>query len=69
MVLPRQYRTVVSVLPNVTQDEANLLTKECMKSYFTDWNLIHFKYSAYSGSYLDLPRCVYYYQIKLYILE
>lgn len=27
-----------------------------MNSYSSNWNLIHYKYSAYSGSYADLPK-------------
>lgn len=52
---PREYRTNTCTAPKSQLEDANLLTKECIKSYFSDWNLIHYKYSAYSGSYLDLP--------------
>ncbi|XP_058808456.1 dedicator of cytokinesis protein 9 isoform X2 [Phymastichus coffea] len=53
---PREYRTTICTAPTKSQlEDANLFTKECIKSYFSDWNLIHYKYSAYSGSYLDLP--------------
>lgn len=34
----------------------NLLTKECLSSYTSNWNLVHYKYAAYSGGYLELPR-------------
>lgn len=34
----------------------NLLTKECLHSYTSNWNLVHYKYAAYSGTYLELPK-------------
>lgn len=33
-----------------------MFTKQCVNSYSCNWNLIHYKYSAYSGSYADLPK-------------
>jgi len=36
----------------------NLLTKECLRSYTSNWNIVHYKYAAYSGSYLELPRYI-----------
>lgn len=56
VVLPRKYRTVsYQGLPNSDCKE-NLLTKECLKSYTSNWHLVHYKYTAYSGSYLELPK-------------
>jgi hypothetical protein len=51
---------MVATAPQIRLEEANLLSKECIKSYSSDWNLIYYKYSAYSGSYLDLPGYVNY---------
>ncbi|PSN40266.1 Dedicator of cytokinesis protein 11 [Blattella germanica] len=36
--------------------DCSLFSKECLKSYTSNWNLIHYKYSAYSGTYLELPK-------------
>lgn len=57
VVLPRKFRTVSCNIPpiNDTQD-CSLFTKECLKNYTSNWNLIYYKYSAYSGSYLELPK-------------
>ncbi|KAK0080760.1 hypothetical protein PV326_008002, partial [Microctonus aethiopoides] len=59
IVLPRRYRTVESIVQNIidkTDGNESLLTKECLKSYASNWNLIHYKYSSYSGTYLELPK-------------
>lgn len=59
MVLPRRYRTLVPTVSQTSDNEEggeNLLTKECLRSYTSNWNLIHYKYSAYSGTYLELPK-------------
>nr|CAD7259038.1 unnamed protein product [Timema shepardi] len=57
VVLPRRFRTTThSVPPDLDTNECNLFTKECLKSYTSNWNLVHYKYSAYSGSYLELPK-------------
>lgn len=59
MVLPRRYRTLVPIVSQTSDNEEggeNLLTKECLRSYTSNWNLIHYKYSAYSGTYLELPK-------------
>lgn len=59
VVLPRRYRTLVPTVPKTVDNEEggeNLLTKECLQSYTSNWNLIHYKYSAYSGTYLELPK-------------
>lgn len=68
MVLPRRYRSVVPTAQHVTEcDEGaeNLLTKECLRSYTSNWNLVHYKYSAYSGTYLELPRYRFEYCLKI----
>ncbi|CAH0557569.1 unnamed protein product [Brassicogethes aeneus] len=57
VVLPRHYRTLSQ--PNPTQDQTdqcNLFTKQCVNTYSSNWHLVHYKYSAYSGSYADLPK-------------
>lgn len=56
VVLPRRYRTVdPSIHTNTSTTEYILLTKKCIESYLASWNVIHYKYSAYSGSYIQLP--------------
>lgn len=63
VVLPRRYRTLVPTVQCITncEEEAeNLLTKECLRSYTSNWNLVHYKYAAYSGTYLELPKYVYF---------
>lgn len=54
MVLPRRYRTVdISIPVNVEATECSLLTKRCIESYLANWHVIHYKYSTYSGSYIQ----------------
>jgi hypothetical protein len=67
VVLPRKYRTVGgSGGVEEPKEEWSLLTKEAVRSYTSNWSLIHYKYSAYSGSYLDLPKYIsIYYQTLL----
>ncbi|KAJ8916213.1 hypothetical protein NQ315_016352 [Exocentrus adspersus] len=56
VVLPRRYRTVSQNFPSSNETEnCSLFTKQCINSYSTNWNLIHYKYNAYAGSYADLP--------------
>ncbi|XP_056646243.1 dedicator of cytokinesis protein 9 isoform X1 [Diorhabda sublineata] len=56
VVLSRRFRTLSPTFPPSEEIEnCNLLTKQCIKNYSCNWNLIHYKYSAYSGSYADLP--------------
>ncbi|XP_035734604.1 dedicator of cytokinesis protein 9-like isoform X2 [Vespa mandarinia] len=59
VVLPRRYRAIVPTAQYISDNDeegGSLLTKECLRSYTSNWNLIHYKYSAYNGSYLDLPK-------------
>ncbi|XP_022919235.2 dedicator of cytokinesis protein 9 [Onthophagus taurus] len=57
VVLPRRYRTTNPTVPTRQETEdCNLLTKQCINNYSSNWNLVHYKYSAYSGSYADLPK-------------
>ncbi|XP_054285049.1 dedicator of cytokinesis protein 9 [Macrosteles quadrilineatus] len=57
VVLPRKFRTVSPNVPHGDEvKECNLFVKECLKSYTSNWTLIHYKYSAYSGTYLELPK-------------
>ncbi|XP_014295486.1 dedicator of cytokinesis protein 9 isoform X2 [Microplitis demolitor] len=59
VVLPKRYRTIQPIVQNILEQSdgsESLLTKECLKSYASNWNLVHYKYAAYSGSYLDLPK-------------
>lgn len=56
-MLPRRYRTISSTVPEkIESQDCNLFTKQCINSYSCNWNLIHYKYSAYSGSYAELPK-------------
>lgn len=55
-MLPRRFRTLSQTFPPTDETEnCNLFTKQCIKNYSCNWNLIHYKYSAYSGSCVDLP--------------
>ncbi|XP_013200563.1 dedicator of cytokinesis protein 9 isoform X1 [Amyelois transitella] len=57
VVLPRRWRTVTTAVPDVrTAATCPLLTRQALLSYASSWNLIHFKYTGYSGSFLNLPR-------------
>ncbi|KAL0894603.1 hypothetical protein ABMA27_013165 [Loxostege sticticalis] len=57
VVLPRRWRTVTTAVPDVrTAATCPLLTRQALLSYASSWNLIHYKYSSYSGSYLNLRR-------------
>ncbi|XP_023704534.1 dedicator of cytokinesis protein 9 isoform X3 [Cryptotermes secundus] len=57
VVLPRRFRTTVHSVPAAMDaTDCSLFTKECLKTYTSNWNLIHYKYSAYSGTYLELPK-------------
>lgn len=57
VVLPRRWRTVNTTVPDVRIAAAcPLLTRQALLTYASSWNLVHYKYSAYSGSYLHLPR-------------
>ncbi|XP_050434883.1 dedicator of cytokinesis protein 9 isoform X2 [Adelges cooleyi] len=55
VVLPRRYRTLDSGIPEETTTECSLFTKRCIQSYSSNWHVIHYKYSAYSESYFQLP--------------
>ncbi|KAI0241477.1 Dedicator of cytokinesis protein 9 [Lamellibrachia satsuma] len=51
-----KFRTTrCSVPPNAPEVATGLLVKESIQSYTSIWHAIHYKYSAYSGSYKDLP--------------
>ena len=55
-VLVRQLRTEHSSVPVGAEKEvSHLLAQECIKSYTGNYSLVHNKYEAYSGSYLNLP--------------
>ncbi|KAL0970254.1 hypothetical protein UPYG_G00239490 [Umbra pygmaea] len=54
--ISRQRRTVVPSVPQNAEREAkSLFSKECIKTYNTDWHVINYKYEAYSGDYRMLP--------------
>lgn len=57
MVLPRRSRTLSPALPSDSEIEhCNLFTKQCVKSYSSNWQVVHFRYSQYSGGYQELPN-------------
>jgi len=57
VVLPRRYRTTTHNIPlSAETNQCSLLVKAALKSYSSNWNLIHYKFSAYSGAYHDLPK-------------
>ncbi|KAK9870395.1 hypothetical protein WA026_007964 [Henosepilachna vigintioctopunctata] len=57
VVLPRRCRTLSSSIPSKNEVErCSLFTRECINSYLSNWNLVHYKYNAYSGTYIDLPK-------------
>ncbi|XP_024086053.1 dedicator of cytokinesis protein 9 isoform X2 [Cimex lectularius] len=56
-VWPKKIRTVHPTSPPLNElQDCSLFSKECLKTYNANWNAIHYKYSAYSGSYLELPK-------------
>ncbi|CAG0895846.1 unnamed protein product [Darwinula stevensoni] len=55
--VPRKCRTTMpSVTEEVRDAASSLFVKECLKSYTEPWKVIQYKFSAYSGSYLNLPK-------------
>ncbi|XP_059484145.1 dedicator of cytokinesis protein 9 isoform X2 [Neocloeon triangulifer] len=65
VILPRKFRTVLPPLPGCVvagEDQlaklaqSPLLARESLRSYNTNWNLVHFKYSSHAGTYHDLPK-------------
>ncbi|KAJ8282862.1 hypothetical protein COCON_G00053810 [Conger conger] len=54
--ISRQRRTVNPSVPQNAEREArSLFAKECIKMYNTDWQVINYKYEAYSGDFRMLP--------------
>lgn len=37
-------------------ENCSLFTKQCIKNYSTNWQVVHFRYAQYSGGYADLPN-------------
>ncbi|XP_065346303.1 dedicator of cytokinesis protein 11 isoform X2 [Cloeon dipterum] len=65
VILPRKFRTVLPPLPGCVvagEDQLSklaqspLLARESLRSYNTNWNLVHYKYSSFGGTYHDLPK-------------
>ncbi|XP_046447610.1 dedicator of cytokinesis protein 9-like isoform X2 [Daphnia pulex] len=55
--IARQCRTTKSTVPEeILQNEGSYFTQKCAQFYTCDWSTLSFKYRAYSGSCLDLPR-------------
>ncbi|GIY02465.1 hypothetical protein CDAR_369792 [Caerostris darwini] len=56
-VIPRVHRTDNPAISTLSENEiSSLFTRQCLKTYMRDWNVINYKYKAYAGSYLQLPR-------------
>ncbi|XP_063043622.1 dedicator of cytokinesis protein 11 isoform X2 [Engraulis encrasicolus] len=54
--IARQRRTVVPSVPQNAEKEAqSLFARECIRMYNTDWQVISYKYEAYSGDFRSLP--------------
>uniref|UniRef100_UPI00398E9FEC dedicator of cytokinesis protein 9-like isoform X3 n=1 Tax=Pristiophorus japonicus TaxID=55135 RepID=UPI00398E9FEC len=55
--LKRHGRTLCSTVPDNARKEAHsLLVTECIKTYNSDWHLVHYKYEDYSGDFRQLPN-------------
>jgi len=54
VILPKRHRTVdPSISVNIDTTNCSLLTKRCIENYLAEWQILHYKYSAYSGSYIE----------------
>ncbi|XP_030635381.1 dedicator of cytokinesis protein 11 [Chanos chanos] len=54
--IARQRRTVVPSVPQNAESEArSLFAQECIKMYNADWQVVNYKYEAYSGDFRMLP--------------
>ncbi|KAF5283763.1 hypothetical protein FQA39_LY17201 [Lamprigera yunnana] len=57
IVLPRCYRTTNQFIPFKQETEGcSLFTKQCINTYSSNWNLVSFKYNAYSNGYANVPK-------------
>ncbi|XP_062904476.1 dedicator of cytokinesis protein 9-like isoform X7 [Mobula hypostoma] len=55
--LKRHGRTLCSTVPeNARREAKSLLVTECIKTYDSDWHLIHYRYEDYSGDFRKLPN-------------
>ncbi|XP_069746626.1 dedicator of cytokinesis protein 9 isoform X4 [Narcine bancroftii] len=55
--LKRHGRTLCSTVPeNARREAQSLLVTECIKTYNSDWHLIHYRYEDYSGDFRKLPN-------------
>lgn len=56
-VIPRAIRTTVPTIPpNASSESLPLFVRQCIKTYTADWHTVVYKYSAYSGTFKELPR-------------
>ncbi|XP_032878969.1 dedicator of cytokinesis protein 9 isoform X12 [Amblyraja radiata] len=56
-ILKRHGRTLCSTVPeNARREAQSLLVTECIKTYNSDWHLIHYRYEDYSGDFRKLPN-------------
>lgn len=37
-------------------ENCSLFTKQCIKNYSSNWQVVHYRYAQYSGGYTDLPK-------------
>ncbi|XP_067890349.1 dedicator of cytokinesis protein 9-like isoform X6 [Heterodontus francisci] len=55
--LKRHGRTLLSTVPeNARKAAHSLLVTECIRTYNSDWHLVHYKYEDYSGDFRQLPN-------------
>lgn len=64
--MPKRYRTTIHTVPqqNSTIQDCNLFTRQCINTYLANWNIVHYKYNGYSGTYADLPNKIKYPELK-----
>ncbi|XP_043275620.1 dedicator of cytokinesis protein 9 isoform X2 [Venturia canescens] len=59
VILPKRHRTTVPVVQNIldsSEGGETLLTRECLRTYSSNWNLVRYKYSTYGGTHTELPK-------------
>ncbi|KAL1021694.1 hypothetical protein UPYG_G00016730 [Umbra pygmaea] len=56
-MVQRQGRTLVSTVPDNAEKEAcSFFLQECIRTYKSDWLVLHYKYEDYSGDFRQLPN-------------
>ena len=60
--IKRECRTIRSTVPNqVLENQQNYFAYKCAQFYTSDWSTVTYKYAAYSGNYLLLPKYILFY--------